>query len=95
MTVATETRNEASAQAIAGVLDAINNQLGLSEHPPRLFMRSTGGWIVWSGADADWPSLVLRLAAFGGPLAPAFINAVRYGYDFIEHGDKLRVFKGR
>ena len=89
----TATVNEAPA-ALLEILEALN-QLGWSEHPPRIFLRSGGAWIVWQGAPEGWPERVLRLAAYRQPLFSQFVAVVRGGLDFREAGDKLRVMRGR
>lgn len=76
------------------ILETLNG-LGWSEHPPRIFLRKSGAWIVWSGAPEDWPERALALAAYRQPLFPQFVAAVRAGFDFLEAGDKLRVTRGR
>jgi hypothetical protein len=88
-------QTDMTTPSLTAILVALHENLGWSEYPPSLFMRASSGWIVWPGAPSDWPERVLKLAAFGQPLAPLFIDAVRNGADFIERGDKLRITKGR
>lgn len=76
------------------IIEALDAQ-GWSVHPPTLFMRGSGAWIIWPGAPSGWPERALALASYRQPLFREFVAAVRAGFDFRETRDKIRVTRGR